>query len=564
MNFKQTFTSIYNNNYKKIKRSFDNDTKSNDCNLFNNSNNDNVDLKRRHRQQEQLTPKKDRRSSSPTRRNRQNNSHFQYSSELKSILNNKPPLPPSPCSSSDCLSNISSTSSTPTKKSIVLSIDTHTDITRKNYDDNPFITPPSSAVKINILNSLTPTDIPSQNKILIKDFQSLNIRNSRDCHPIFQVPEILNNIIQFLVATEDSNLEKPYKQRPPESYKHALLIYKDEAKAKQIWSQHKADKKQSPFNNYNQNGALYNCLMVNKLWFHLTLPYLLKDLIFQDATKFNNFIDRFVDTAIPSTKKLLFNRVQPTQKLVNTGSKAISCLKELVDLKIHICPKFILPANWFSSFTNLQSISITGNKLINDNYLIKISPFLKNLVSMDLRACESITDVGVVAIALNCKKLNSINLGRHHNGEKITDISLVALGKFTCVETVGLAGSAITDNGLWEFAKWNGDNVKRLSLNNCTQLTDFSIPYLLGFNYFPNVCVLEIRYLNNLKDVKLIVKFKLWKRSQKLPLLIESCERITELMNKEERHLQRYNSKISLMEMTTWANEEDNDDYTRL
>lgn len=562
MNFKQTFTNIYNNNYNKIKRSFDNEPKSNDCSIVNTSNDENESLKRRHRQQEHITLRRQRRSSSPTRRNRQNNSPFQFSNELKSMLNSKPTLPPSPCSSSECLSSICG-ATTPSKKSIVLSIDTTADIV-ENIDNNPFITPPSSAIKINNHVVLTPVETPFQNRILIKNVQSLNIRNKHVCHPIFEVPEILNNIIGFLVASEDSNLEKRYKQRPPESYKHALLIYKDELKAKEVWSQANNQKKETPFYNYNKNGTLFNCLMVNKLWFQVTLPYLLKDLIFQDAFKFNKFIATFIDTANPKIEKLLFNRVQPTEAIINTGSKTIHCLNALVDLKIHICPKFILPANWFSSFTNLQNISITGNKVINDNYLIKVSPFLKNLVSLDLRACENITDVGVVAIALNCKKLNSINLGRHQNGEKITDISLVALGKFTQVETVGFAGSAITDNGMWEFAKWNGDNVKRLSLNNCKQLTDFSIPYLLGFNYFPSLSVLEIRYLDNLKDVKFIVKFKLWKRSQKLPLLIESCERITELMNKEERHLQRYNTRLSLMEMTTWVNETDSDDYTRL
>lgn len=57
--------------------------------------------------------------------------------------------------------------------------------------------------------------------------------------------------------------------------------------------------------------------------------------------------------------------------------------------------------------------------------------------------------------------------------------------------------------------KWDGDNVERLSLNNCKLLTDYSIPYLLGFKYFPKLSVLEIRFLDNLKDVRLIVKFKL-------------------------------------------------------
>lgn len=576
MSFKQTFSNIYNNNYNKIKRSFDFDLKTNTnilttTNIIDNDNNTDFqcndadpNLKNTHDQQKS-SYRNTKRYSSLTR-NRSNNNHFQSSKELKSIL---------PNDSDKDLKTYSNNFCTPSKKPKYFIVDTTKE---EETNDNPFISPPSSAIKCNYFffnkehafSSSSSSSSSYKNRILIEDFQSLKTkRQILTSHQIFNIPEILDNIISFIAINEDGlKLERPYKQRPPESFKHALLIYKDNEKAKQIWESTKKNDQQLNFSKDCQlNGSLFNCLMVNKLWFEITLPYLLKNLIFKDSTRFNKFIDMFGNNNNNNLniQRLIFNRVSNSKKIHRHTISNMNWLKSVVELKIHISPEFILPTNCFHNFNNLQILSITGNKIINDTYIINISPFLKKLSSFDLRACENVTDIGVVAIALNCQNLQSINLGRHHNGDKITDVALVALGKYTNVETIGLAGCSITDNGLWEFAKWNGDNVKRLSLNNCKLLTDYSIPYLLGFNYFPDLCVLEIRFLDNIKDVRFIVKFKLWKKFKRSPLLIESCERISELIDKEEKHLMKHSAKLSLIEMTTWVNEDDeNNDYSNI
>lgn len=576
MSFKQAISSLYNNNYNKIKRPFDFDLKTNNNistavsdnknknNYYKDNNTDfqyNNDLILEKECCQQKSSYQNERKILFPARNRSKNSHFQFSNELKTILKNDLDTDLKQCADNFC---------TPTKKPKHLVIDTGE---KKEIDNNPFITPPSSALKCNHFLFNNESCFPSSsssyhNNVIITDFQSLKIkRQTLTSHQFFSIPEILDKIINFIAINEDGlELEKPYKQRPPQSFKHALLIYKDTEKAKQIWERtKKMDRQWNSSKKYQSNGNLFNCLMVNKLWFKITFPYLLKNLIFKDSARFHKFINLFGDNSQLNIQRLILNRVSKLKDMHGTIINSISCLNSIVELKIHISPEFILPSHCFHNFNNLQTLSITGNKVINDTYIIKISPFLKKLLSFDLRACENVTDIGVVAIALNCQKLKSINLGRHHNGNRITDVALVALGKYTTVETIGLAGCSITDNGLWEFAKWNGDNVKRLSLNNCKFLTDYSISYLLGFNYFPDLCVLEIRFLDNLKDVRFIAKFKLWKKFKKLPLLIESCERISELINKEEKHLMKYNTKLSLIEMTTWVNEEDEDnDYSRI
>lgn len=176
---------------------------------------------------------------------------------------------------------------------------------------------------------------------------------------------------------------------------------------------------------------------------------------------------------------------------------------------------------------------------------------------MDLRACDNVSDSGVVCIAFNCPKLKTFNIGRHRQGNLITSVSLVALGKYTQVETVGFAGCDIDDAGIWEFARLNGENVKRLSLNSCRLLSDYSLPILFALNSFPNLAVLEIRNLDKITDVRHFVKYNLWKKSMSAPILIEACERITKLIDEEESRVKRINSFIALKDMTAWANADD-------
>lgn len=558
MNLKQVITNL-------TKRS------NNNCNNMHDDDEGKHNLNKRKRSD---LSRRQIRSPSPTRRNHTN--YFQFSSPLnknknKSTIKNKVDL-----------SNLN------TNLKLDFIADIFEDHINKDschynpdHNDNPFITPPSSAVDISYDMNQPPPKAPVFTKLkcngitnrteLVHNFATLNIENRS--HKIFKIPEILNKILNYVVQLEhleNESLETKYSQRLPDSYNHALLIHKDEKIARKIWNEailqknsqiSQSNDKIIPAKVANQiKGNLFNCLMVNKLWFRLMFPLLVNELYFNSMERFQQFLCSMDvidpnDSNCNKINSLKLNRIYDSMQL--NVSKI--CFQNVTNLNIHICPNMDIRSSWFRHMKNLKDLSITGNKKIDNNFLINLSKSCSLIVNLDLRACERIGDTGIVAIAINCPNLKLINLGRHKNGSKVTDISIVALGKFTNVETIGLAGCNITDTGLWEFAKHNGSNVKRLSLNNCSKLTDFSIPYLLGFNYMPNLSVLEIKFLEKLNNVKYVAKFKLWRQSVNQPILIESCERITKLIDIEEQKIRKHNARTCIREMTHWVNGNDID-----
>ncbi|CCK68071.1 Amn1p KNAG_0A03920 [Huiozyma naganishii CBS 8797] len=461
MNFKSSFLNIYN------KRTIES-TNASKNGLAHSISEVKHPFKKQLNDKKPSTDKRQSRSNSPTRRNRLgNNQHFQFSEELKSTL-------------------------TKSGEEKILSLQT---------DVEPFLslpTPTTPDRKPRVISFL-PTP-----QSLEKNFTDLVItQHINRAHPIFQIPEILENILRQV-----------------------------------------------------DEGSRFNCMLVNRLWSRVSFPILSRTPVFSSVVKVQLFFQLTQRTTLFKVETMTLNKIMQSYPM-RKREVDFFFLSDLKALKIHICPQFRLPIHCFSSMKRLEEITITGNKAIDDNYLLKISPFLKNLKHLDLRACDNISDIGIVSIAINCPLLQTINVGRHKNGWKITDISVVALGKYTNVETVGVAGCHITDTGIWEFAKSNGHNIRRLSLNNCELLTDFSVPCLLGFNYFPNISVLEMRNLSKIKDVKFIVKFKLWQKSQGKPLLLETCDRLNALISKEEEDMRKLSCIMSLRDMTSWVNQDD-------
>ena len=211
-------------------------------------------------------------------------------------------------------------------------------------------------------------------------------------------------------------------------------------------------------------------------------------------------------------------------------------------LELYICPKVQPPLLLFQRSCNLEKLVLPGNRCVTDALLMNIAPHLGKLRVLDLRACDQVTDGGVLSITTNCPQLEVCNLGRHRNGDAITSVSLVALARNTRVDTVGAAGCHVTDAGIWELAMHRGAHIKRLSLNNCRLLTNNSVPALLALNYFPNLAVLEIRDVKHITNLQPIVAYTRAKRSIGCPVLIEGGERIDHLIRQEEWRLDKENS----------------------
>src|SRR5579862_2426834 len=123
-------------------------------------------------------------------------------------------------------------------------------------------------------------------------------------------------------------------------------------------------------------------------------------------------------------------------------------------------------------------------------------------------------------------------------------ISILISCRLTDVDTLGLAGCSVGDRGIWSVATNRGPKIERLSLNNCLNLSNASIPLILSLT--PNLQVLELRGCVKITKVRPIVEFRRKWRSR--GVLSEGCEifegrmRHTEdEMDREERerHLER-------------------------
>ncbi|CAD6599713.1 XXYS1_4_G0017830.mRNA.1.CDS.1 [Saccharomyces cerevisiae] len=455
----------------------------------------------------------------------------------------------------------SSVQTTPNKKSCNEYLSTPEATPLKNTaTENAWAT--SRVVSASSLSIVTPTEIKN---ILVDEFSELKLgqpltAQHQRSHAVFEIPEIVENIIKMIVSLESANIpkERPCLRRNPQSYEHSLLMYKDEERAKKAWSA--AQQLRDPplaGHKEKKQGALFSCMMVNRLWLNVTRPFLFKSLHFKSVHNFKEFLRTSQETTqvMRPSHFILHKLHQVTQPDIERLSR-MEC-QNLKWLEFYVCPRITPPLSWFDNLHKLEKLIIPGNKNIDDNFLLRLSQSIPNLKHLDLRACDNVSDSGVVCIALNCPKLKTFNIGRHRHGNLITSVSLVALGKYTQVETVGFAGCDVDDAGIWEFARLNGKNVERLSLNSCRLLTDYSLPILFALNSFPNLAVLEIRNLDKITDVRHFVKYNLWKKSLDAPILIEACERITKLIDQEENRVKRINSLVALKDMTAWVNADD-------
>lgn len=455
----------------------------------------------------------------------------------------------------------SSVQTTPNKKSCNEYLSTPEATPLKNTaTENAWAT--SRVVSASSLSIVTPTEIKN---ILVDEFSELKLgqpltAQHQRSHAVFEIPEIVENIIKMIVSLESANIpkERPCLRRNPQSYEHSLLMYKDEERAKKAWSAAQ-QLREPPLVGHKEKkqGALFSCMMVNRLWLNVTRPFLFKSLHFKSVHNFKEFLRTSQETTqvMRPSHFILHKLHQVTQPDIERLSR-MEC-QNLKWLEFYVCPRITPPLSWFDNLHKLEKLIIPGNKNIDDNFLLRLSQSIPNLKHLDLRACDNVSDSGVVCIALNCPKLKTFNIGRHRRGNLITSVSLVALGKYTQVETVGFAGCDVDDAGIWEFARLNGKNVERLSLNSCRLLTDYSLPILFALNSFPNLAVLEIRNLDKITDVRHFVKYNLWKKSLDAPILIEACERITKLIDQEENRVKRINSLVALKDMTAWVNADD-------
>lgn len=200
----------------------------------------------------------------------------------------------------------------------------------------------------------------------------------------------------------------------------------------------------------------------------------------------------------------------------------------LKSLELYVCPKLV-PAESLLSSGTLLKLALPGCGLVDDSVMQSVARLCKHLEVLDLRACELVTDMGIVAIAENCPRLSYLNVGRVKNSAGITDRSLTQICQLTSVETLGLAGCSIGDEGVFAIAQHRGPHIERLSMNQCHAVSDYSLVSLLKAS--PKLQVLEIVGCEQVSDAEQLYNFKsatgaLVETSTSLAMKIKLYERL--------------------------------------
>lgn len=373
---------------------------------------------------------------------------------------------------------------------------------------------------------------------------------------IFDIPEIVYKIVEYAdVQSTIVPQEGTPSRRRPLSADHALLIHGNKMEAELALQE-------SPIHETQKNGCLFNCLQVNKLFNQVTNEILSRKFFFSDEDKFRNFVNNFTNSPIKFKPSLIV-----LHKLFQTKQNTIDFIKDHIDfsnlewLEFYMCPKLLPTPEFLEYGTRIKKIVITGSKILDDEFLGMISKKCPNLEVLDLRACELISDSGIYQIAKNCKKLTNINLGRKNKGHLITDSSICLLIRNNPqLNTVGLAGCHISDKSLWDLAVHTSNHLQRLSVNNCPNITNQSIPLILHSNYFTNISVLELRFAYQITNFRPIIEFKRRQEFKGISILIEVCEHLCLLMRKQELEMDKVISQRIFKDILDWANDKDDGD----
>lgn len=178
----------------------------------------------------------------------------------------------------------------------------------------------------------------------------------------------------------------------------------------------------------------------------------------------------------------------------------------LRSLELYVCPKLVPTRKVLESGTLLK-IALPGCGLVDDMVMSLIATYCRALEILDLRACELVSDLGIMAIADSCPRLSYLNVGRVKNSNGITNQSLIRICQKTSVETLGLAGCSIGDEGVSAIAEHRGSRIERLSMNQCHSISDYSVNAVLGM--CPKLQVLEVVGCVRVKDAEQLCRFKI-------------------------------------------------------
>lgn len=374
---------------------------------------------------------------------------------------------------------------------------------------------------------------------------------------MIQIPEIVSLIVEHVDAFNPA----PQEQRRSHDHKQA--------------SPHQQQQPQSASENAatrpSHGGTMFSCLLVNKLWYTETRRILYKNIHFRDD---KSTIDAFLHSnELPNTYDNNNNNnsnktlIKPKSLVLHKTSSlsqakadrlAAAVAGGLEWLELYTCPQ-LMPSVAFATGGQLRTLILPGCAVLTDStlgHLARASPLLETL---DLRACEQISDKSIRVVAHYCPRLAMLNVGRTRQGHRITNKGIRSIARHTQVCVLGVAGCHITDTTVWELALHRGPHLERVSLNNCILLTNASVPKVLGY-IARSLSVIEVKNLPLVTDLLPFVMFKRYRQYQfGLTPLIEGCERFDERLREAEYLFEMEVSKQIFSDTLEWIYAPDDD-----
>lgn len=405
---------------------------------------------------------------------------------------------------------------------------------------------------------ITPTKVPFNFFGALGDFNDCDSQLDRSCQDI-DLSGHLSTQSDFY-DLEDLSVVKPTSVFEIPELVYKIIHYADLQSANSIVDPYqKARAHSTPKGAESNRSVLSSCILVNKLFHDVTKDIISERLRFNNQANFEKFV---------SSEKCSLARMRPKSFMLNrlyhAKQSSLESISRYLDssrletINFFLCPKLAPPLAFFTS--SLISITVAGSRVVDDTLIIDLAQRCNNLQELDLRACDFVTDSGIYAIATNCSNLSRINLGRKKRGHLITDNSVATLVRNNPqLETVGLAGCAISDVSIWELAVSCGSNLKRLSVNGCQLLSDDSISQILSHDLVPKLSVLEIRDVPRITDFALIVNFKRHQALKGILVWIETSDFAASQIKECERVIDLRISKLIHQDISEWINGKDED-----
>ncbi|KAI1317064.1 Antagonist of MEN (Mitotic Exit Network) [Mortierella claussenii] len=217
----------------------------------------------------------------------------------------------------------------------------------------------------------------------------------------------------------------------------------------------------------------------------------------------------------------------------------ISWFHNLQTLEFYICEKLTdsIVVAVAENCPQLQQLLMPGCAKVTDVGITQVALHCPRMKHLDLRACSNVSDESLLLVAKHCPNLWHLNVGRVSSSNKVTGKSIVEIAKNTSLNTLGLAGCAMTDDAVIEIARYSRAGLHRISLNSCSMLTSASIRALMQL--CPNLAVLEI------KQCLLVTDMATLYRISSRRMLVELCPQLQKRLFEYKVQLAAMNASMN-------------------